>query len=177
MIGGQVFRGQVEVALARGHASNAFEVNAHVGVLREGGETRFGDFRGRDGVVRSTCGAMHRVLEEYVRRPDLTPEVSREIDGGLALDFVATLAWRMRPRFDDIRADASPVSRAALVNLDVQVEALVGYVRRLAPVFGSGPVAVAATVSWNVSDGDPLLSLARLILLRPPAFSPEVMAV
>ncbi|MBI5481092.1 MAG: hypothetical protein HY906_19700 [Deltaproteobacteria bacterium] len=149
MIGSQVFYQQIQVALAQGHSSNFFEVNAHVGEIVEGSARRYGQLVGRDGVARATCGALGHVLEDLRTRID-EPSISQTVDGELYLDFLGTLRLRLLPHLERILSAPDPVLAITCVNLEVQVQELTRQLRRaLAKGLAAAPVFVVGTISFN----------------------------
>jgi hypothetical protein len=149
MIGSQVFYQQIQVALAQGHSSNLFEVNAHVGETVEGEVRRYGQLPGRDGVARPTCGALGHVLHDLRTRTD-EPSVSQVVDGELYLDFLGTLRYRLQPHRERILSAPDPVLAITYANLEVQVAELIRQLQRaLAKGLAAAPLFVVGSVSFN----------------------------
>jgi hypothetical protein len=169
MIGSQVFFHQIQVALAEGHGSNVFEVNAHVGEVEEGGVRRYGTLLGRDGAPRATCGALAHVLHDLRHRADEPPSVSQVVDGEIYLDFLGTLRFRLQPHRAEILAAPDPVLAITHTNLLVQVRELRRQLERsLRQGRARPPLFVIGSISFNHAGYLDEETLEHFIVLHGP---------
>lgn len=150
MIGSQIFYQQIKIAISRGHRSNVFEVNVHVGEMLENGRKIYGTLIGRDGNKRATCGALAHVLEDFCRNPDEVPSVSQTVDGEPYLDFLATLKFRLKPHIPKILSAEDRVLEITKTNLDVQIRELIRQLQKtLANEPSLAPMFVYGTIAYN----------------------------
>lgn len=150
IIGSQIFYQQIQIATSRGHRSNVFEVNVHIGEMIEDGHKVYGALVGRDGHKRATCGALANVLDDLHNNPSETPQISRTEDGEVYLDFLGTLKFRLRPHFKEILAAENPVMAITKINLDVQVHDLIHQLQRIMTKDPSyAPMFVYGTIAYN----------------------------
>lgn len=155
-IGSQVFFHQIKVAVSRGHRSNVFEVNVHVGEMEEDGVTVVGELIGRDGVRRHCCGALSHIIEDFHDMPDEQPSVSQTVDGEVYLDFLGTLKWRLKPHRKDILEAPVPILAITRRNLEVQIAELKRQLHKVvAKEPDLSPIFIFGTISYNhVGRGD-----------------------
>ena len=166
IIGSQIFYQQIKIAISRGHRSNVFEVNVHIGEMIENGRKIYGTLIGRDGNKRATCGALAHVLEDFHQNPGETPSLSQTIDGEVYLDFLATLKFRLKPHVSKILAAENPRLEITKSNLDVQVRELIRQLQKtlandpsLAPMFVYGTIAYNRTAQPDTTSLEHFYSL------------------
>ncbi len=152
IIGSQVFYQQLKVATGKGHRSNVFEVNVHIGEMEENGQRVLGKLIGRDGQVRPTCGALAHVLEDFMERPDEILSVSKTEADKLYLDFLGTLKFRLNTIKIDLMVAENPMLTITQKNLEFQMRELVNQLRRIltdnpaqAPFFAYGTITCNRT--------------------------------
>ena len=153
IIGSLIFYQQIQVATSRGHRSNVFEVNVHIGEVEENGRRIYGALVGRDGQKRSTCGALAHVLEDFRANPDEVLSISKMTDGEKHLDFLGMIKFRLKPHVDQILRAANPVLAITRKNLEVQTHDLIQHLQKtltkdpdLAPFFVYGTITYNRTM-------------------------------
>lgn len=172
LIGSQVIYHQLAVAVSRGHRSNCFEVNVHLGERARDGRLVHGELTGRDGETRACCGALAHVLADFRTAPAAAPSVSQVVNGETVLDFLGTIKFRLNPFRDEILADPEPMPAITRRNLTVQVGELVRHLRTLAAADPDLlPAFVIGTIAWNRDAGDEE-SLESFLLLTGPGAEP-----
>lgn len=152
VIGSQIFYQQIKVAVSRGHHSNVFEVNVHIGELEENGRKVYGALIGRDGMKRSTCGALAHVLDDFQNKPDEQLSISENQDGEQHLDFLGMIKFRLKSHQSEILKSPSPMLEITKRNLEVQTKELIRHLQKmLAADGGAGmaPVFVYGTIAYN----------------------------
>ncbi|OGH56239.1 MAG: hypothetical protein A3G34_06020 [Candidatus Lindowbacteria bacterium RIFCSPLOWO2_12_FULL_62_27] len=152
VIGSQIFYQQIRVAISRGHRSNVFEVNVHIGESEEAGRRTYGSLIGRDGRKRSACGALAHVLEDFQTKPDEELSISQTQDGERHLDFLGMIKFRLKPHQAEILKSPDPMMAITRKNLEVQTAELVRHLQKmLASDLGAGlaPVFVYGTLAFN----------------------------
>jgi len=168
-IGSQIFFHQIQVGVSRGHHSNVFEVNVHIGEMEEHGKIIVGELIGRDGVKRHCCGALAHIIEDFQNMPDEKPSISQSIDGEVYLDFLGTLKWRLKPHQQEILAAPIPILAITHKNLEVQINELIRQLHKvIAKDSTLAPMFVYGTISYNHIGRDDEESLEHLSLITGP---------
>lgn len=168
-IGSQVFFHQIKVGVSRGHHSNVFEVNVHIGEMAEHGKITVGELIGRDGAKRHCCGALAHIIEDFQKMPDEKPSISQTVDGEVYLDFIGTLKWRLQPYRQEIMAAPVPILAITHKNLEVQIHELIRQLQKIVaqePVLA--PFFVYGTISYNHIGQDDEESLEYLSIINGP---------
>lgn len=169
IIGSQVFYQQLKVATSRGHRSNIFEVNVHIGEMQEEGQTVMGQMMGRDGSIRPTCGALAHVLEDILEHPDALVSISKTEADKMYLDFLGTLKFRLNAVAADLLASECPMLTITQKNLEVQVNELVKQIQRLLKDDPSlAPLFVYGTITYNRMEEPDTESLEHLYVIEGP---------
>jgi hypothetical protein len=169
IIGSQIFFHQIKVGVSRGHHSNVFEVNVHIGEMEEGGKTILGELIGRDGLRRHCCGALAHIIEDFKNMPDEKPSISQTVDGEVYLDFLGTLKWRLKQHQQEILRAPVPILAITHKNLEVQINELAIQLHKvIAKDATLAPVFVYGTISYNHFGRDDEESLEHLSLITGP---------
>lgn len=166
MIGSQIFYHQIKVAISRGHRSNVFEVNVHIGEHPDNGKRTYGVLVGRDGHKRACCGALAHILEDFQKHPDEKPSISQTVDGEQVLDFLGTLKFRLKPHQAEILAADDPMLAITRINLEAQVRELIRFLRKMGADDPS-PEFVYGTMSINRTESPDTETLEHFYLLDP----------
>jgi hypothetical protein len=166
-IGSQVFFHQIRVGVSRGHHSNIFEVNVHIGEMEEDGKMVMGALIGRDGVKRACCGALSHLIDDFRTKPDEIPSISQTVDGEVYLDFLGTLKWRLKKHQQDILAAPVPILAITHKNLEVQINELIRQLRKvIAREPELAPMFVYGTISYNHINDDDEESIEHLLIIH-----------
>ena len=167
IIGSQIFYQQIKVAISKGHRSNVFEVNVHIGEMIENGRKIYGTLIGRDGNKRATCGALAHVLEEFRENPEATLSITQTVDGEDHLDFLATLKFRLKPHIAHILAAENPALEITKKNLDVQIQELIRQLQKmLAKEPALAPMFVYGTIAYNRTNQPDTKSIEHFYVLE-----------
>lgn len=170
VIGSQIFYQQIKVAVSRGHRSNVFEVNVHIGDMEENGRRVHGFLVGRDGQKRATCGALAHVLEDFQKNPNEILSVSQTVDGEQHLDFLGTLKFRLKSHRSEILFSSNPVMSITKKNLEVQILDLIRLLQKmLAADPDLAPMFVYGTIAYNRTVQPDTKSLEHLYLIEGAA--------
>jgi len=167
MIGSQVFYHQLKVSVSRGHTSNVFEVNVHIGEIKENNQIIYGHLIGRDGKQRATCGALCHILDDFVQKPDEQLSISQSIDGELYIDFIATIKFRLRPHIEYILNAENRFLAITYKNLEVQMNELIRQLQKI--LFQNpekGPMFAIGTFSFNRNDQTDKQTIEYLYMLK-----------
>ena len=168
-IGSQIFFHQIKVGVSRGHHSNVFEVNVHIGEMEEHGTIILGELIGRDGVKRPCCGALAHIIQDFQSMPDEKPSISQSIDGEVYLDFLGTLKWRLKQHQQEIVAAPVPILAITHKNLEVQINELIRQLHKvIAKDSALAPMFVYGTISYIHIDRADEESLEHLCLITGP---------
>lgn len=152
VIGSQIFYQQIRVAISRGHRSNVFEVNVHIGESEENGHRVYGSLVGRDGRKRSACGALAHVLEDFQTKPAEELSISQTQDGEQHLDFLGMIKHRLKSHRSEILKSPEPMLAITRKNLEVQTRELIRHLQKMLGsklVAGLPPVFVYGTIAFN----------------------------
>lgn len=172
VIGSQIFYQQIKVAISRGHRSNVFEVNVHIGETEENGRRVYGALVGRDGTRRAACGALAHVLEDFQTKPDEPISISTKTqDGEQHLDFLSMIKFRLKSCRSEILKSPEPMLEITKRNLEIQTKELCRHLQKmLATDTGDGlvPVFVYGTIAHNRTTQPDTESLEYLYLLEGP---------
>lgn len=166
VIGSQIFYQQIKVAISKGHRSNVFEVNVHIGEMSENGRLVYGQLVGRDGQMRNTCGALAHVLEDFREKPDEALSISQMVDGERYIDFLGTLKIRLKSHQSEILAAEVPAIAITRMNLDVQIAELIRQLQKILAVEpGLAPLFVYGTIAYNRTTQPDTKSLEHFYVL------------
>ena len=167
IIGSQIFYQQIKVATSRGHRSNVFEVNVHIGEIEKDGRRTYGMLIGRDGQKRATCGALAHVLEDFQKRPDDELSISMTDGEEKHLDFLAMLKFRLKPHVAGILSAPDPIQEITRKNLDVQIKDLVRHLQNMIAADKTlAPLFVFGTISYNRTTQPDTNSLNHFYILE-----------